>query len=63
MQMTWVLCGESEEDLTVMIEQFARVCRRRGLKINEGKSKLMVLNAGEGIECKVHVDGIRLEHV
>ena len=39
------------------------VCRRRGLKVNAGKRKVMILNGEEGLECKVHVDGIRLEHV
>ena len=39
-----VLCGESEEDLKVMVGQFAEVCRRRGLKVNAGKSNVMVLN-------------------
>ena len=34
-----VLCDESEEDLRVMVGQFAKVCRRRGLKVNTGKSK------------------------
>ena len=24
---------------------------------------MMVLNGGEGLECEVHVDGFRLEHV
>ena len=38
--------------------RFAEVCRRRGLKVNAGKSKVMVLNGEE-----VHVDGICLEHV
>ena len=37
-----VLCGESEEDLRVMVGQFAEVCRRRGLKVNAGKNKVMV---------------------
>ena len=37
--------------------------RRRGLKVNAGKSNVMVLNREEGLECGVHVDGIRLEHV
>ena len=36
-----VLCGESEEDLRAMVVHFAEVCRR-GLKLNEGKSKVMV---------------------
>ena len=39
----WVLCGESEKDLWVMVGLFAEVCRRRGLKVNAGKSKVMVL--------------------
>ena len=38
--------------------RFAEVYRRRGLK-----SKMMVLNGEDGLECQVHVDGIRLEHV
>ena len=48
-----VLCGESEEDLRVMVGQFAEVCRRRGLKFNAGKSKVMVLNGEEGLVCEV----------
>ena len=36
---------------------FAELYRRRG------KSKVMLLNGEEGIECKVHVDEIHLEHV
>ena len=46
-----------------MVGRFAEVCRRRGLKFNAGKSKVMVLNGEEGLECEVHVDEIRLEHV
>ena len=45
-----VLCGESEEDLRVIVGQFAEVCRSRGLKVNAGKSKGMVLNGEEGLE-------------
>ena len=56
-----VLRGESEEDLRVMVGRFAEVCRKRGLKVNAGKSKLMVLNGEEGLECEVHIDVIRLE--
>ena len=35
-----VLCDESEEDLRAMVRWFVEVCRRRGLKVNEGKSKV-----------------------
>ena len=37
-----VLCGESEEDLRAMVVRFAEVCRRRGLKVNADKSKVIV---------------------
>ena len=57
------VCGESEEDLRTMVGCFTEVCRRRGLKINAGKSKVMVLGGEERLECEVCVDGIRLEHV
>ena len=33
------------------------------LKVNAGKSKVMVPNGEGGLECEVYVDGIRLEHV
>ena len=42
---------------------FVEVCRRRGLKVNAGMSKMMVLNGEERLECEVYVDWIRLEHV
>ena len=54
------VCGESEEDLRVMVEQFVEVCRRRGLKINAGNSKVMVLNGEKGLECKVYINSFRL---
>ena len=39
------------------------MCRRKGLKLNVDKSKVIVLNGEEELECEVYVDGIRLEHV
>ena len=39
------------------------MCRRKGLKVNAGNSKVMVLNGEEGLECEVHVDGTHLEAV
>ena len=38
------LCGELEEELRVMVERFAEVCRRIVLKVNAGKGMVMVLN-------------------
>ena len=42
---------------------FAEVYRRRGPKVNAGKSKGMIFNGEEGLEYEVHIDGIHLEHV
>ena len=53
-----VLCGESEEDLRTMVGHFVEVCRRRGLKVNAGKSKDMVLGGKEGLECEICIDRI-----
>ena len=43
-----VLCGELEEDLRALVGHFAEMCRRRGLKVNAVKSKVMVLG-GVGV--------------
>ena len=45
-----------------MVGRFNEVCKRRRLKVNAGKSKVMV-NGEEGLECEVLVDRVRLEHV
>ena len=42
---------------------FCVVSRTKGLKVNAGKSKVMVMNGEERLECEIHVDGVRLEHV
>ena len=46
-----------------MVDPFVEVCRRRGLKVNADKSKMLVLGGEEGLECEIRVDGMRLEHV
>ena len=46
-----------------VVGRFAEVCRRRGLNVNAGRSKVMVMNGEEGLECKFQVDGVCLEHV
>ena len=45
-----------------MVGCFVDVCRR-SLKVNVGKSKVMVLGGEEELECEVCVDGMRLENV
>ena len=43
-----VLCGESEEELMAMVGCLVEVCRRRDLKVNAGKSKVMLLGEEKG---------------
>ena len=38
------LCGKLKEDLRALVECFVEVCRRKGLKDNADKSKVVVLN-------------------
>ena len=45
-----------------MVGQFAEVCRRRGLKVDAGKSKVMVMNGEEALEWEVYGDVIRIDH-
>ena len=42
-----VLCDELEEDLRAKARCFIEVCRRRGLEVNAGKSKVMLLGGEE----------------
>ena len=58
-----VLCGEPEETLRAMVGRFAKVCRRRGLKVNASKSKVILFGGEEGFEYEVCLDGIRLAHL
>ena len=57
-----VLCIELEEDLKVMVGWYVEVCRR-GLKVNAGKTKVMVMNGEERLDLEVHIDRVHLEHV
>ena len=45
------------------MRHFVELCRRRGLKVNADKGKVMVLVGEEGLECEIYVEWIRLEHV
>ena len=58
-----VLCGESEESLRATVGCSVEVYRRRGLKFNADKSKVMLIDGEDGLEYEVCVDWIRLEHV
>ena len=54
---------DSEEDLRAMMGHFVEVIRRRGLKVNAVKSKVMLLGGEQGLECEVCINGISLKHV
>ena len=43
--------------------RFVEVCRRRGVKVNASKSKMVMLCGEEGLECEICVEEMRLEHV
>ena len=47
----------------VMVGRLVEVSRRRCLKVNAGKIKVMILNGKEGLRLEVYVDEIRLEQV
>ena len=47
-----VLCGESKEDLKVMVGCFVKAHRSSSLKFNADKSKVMGLGWKEGLECE-----------
>ena len=46
-----------------MEERFVELCGRRGLRVNAGKSRVMVSGGEEGMEFEVCVDRMRLQHV
>ena len=48
-----VLCSELEKDLKAIVGRFIEVFRRRGLKVNPGKSKVIMFGGEEGLECEV----------
>ena len=57
-----VLCGESEEELKVMVGHFVGVCRI-DMKVNTDKRKVMVLGGEKGLGCEICMDGEQLEKV
>ena len=47
----------------MMVGRYVEVCKRRGLKFNADKNKVMALGGEEGLEYEVCIGGRRLEHV
>ena len=46
-----------------MLGWFFEVCRKRGVKVNGGKRKVMTLNREERLECEVYVHVICLDQI
>ena len=58
-----VLFGELEEDLKVMGGCVVETCRKRGLKVNADKSKMIMLGGEERFKCEVFAEQTQLELV
>ena len=52
--MTWfcVVSQRSKEDLKVMVGCVVELCKRRDLKLNAAKNKVMVLGGEEGLSVR-----------
>src|SRR5277367_2527837 len=58
-----VLLAESACDLRELVQCFADVCKRRKMKVNVDKSKVMVFERNGMSQCEVMIDDERLEVV
>ena len=58
-----VFMAKSERELSVMIQNFDYVCKRRGLKVNVDKSKVMIVGENVDHACEVRMNGHVLERV
>jgi hypothetical protein len=58
-----VLMGESESELQELVNGFTEVCKRRNLKMNADKCKVMVFERSGESECEITIDGEVLEVV
>ena len=57
------LVADSEERLQRLVDEFARVCDRRKLRVNVNKGKVMRCAREEGRRMEVRLGGERLEEV
>ena len=58
------LVADPEELLRRLVEEFGRVCQRRGLKVNVGKSKVMKCSRDvDGGDLDIRLNGEQLEKV
>ena len=58
-----VLLSEDEWELQGLVREFGSVCKKRNLKVNANKSKVMVFERSEDTECRVSLEGEEMENV
>ena len=58
-----VLIAESKEDLQEMINELNQKCIEYGMSLNAKKTKVMVIDKKEQIECEIKVENKELEQV
>ena len=64
MILTVVVAADSERKLCQLVTEFGRVCERRKLRVNVGKSKIMRCTRNEdGARLNVMLIGVALEEV
>ena len=62
--MITALVADTEEKLCRLVSEFSRVCERRKLRVNVGKSKVMRCSRyGNGGRMRVILNGVPLEEV
>ena len=56
-----VLIAESKEDIQEMINELNQKCREYGMSLTAKKTKVMVIDKMEQIECEIKVENKELE--
>ncbi|MCP4271470.1 MAG: hypothetical protein GY781_05805, partial [Gammaproteobacteria bacterium] len=52
-----VLLSDDEWELQGLVSMFGAVCKKWNLKVNVGKSKVMVFERGAATDCEVRLNG------
>ena len=58
-----VLMSDNEWELNGLVNMFGEVCEKRNLKVNVGKSKVMIFERGEESDCEVRLNNQVMENV
>ena len=58
-----VLFASSENELKLLVKHFEEVCRRRLIKANGSKSKIIVIERNGNTGCNISINGENMEVV